>query len=160
MRRLILAFQLSLVVTRSRVPCLVFKSFQQYFLGTHSVSGTLLEPEDFRNERNRVEKTQEGICTIFFPRTLFLFWTPAAQSLPTSEPLGQDKGHRAPSGTEAAAFPPPHRPAPGLPRARAARKNYALLSVNFLLIPSRIKLAHCSQLTSVRTPVQLGGGQS
>lgn len=60
--------------------------------------------------------------------------------------------------------PAPRRPLPtvlpktGLPGARVDRKNCSSCSVGFLLSPSRIKLAHCSHLTSVRARVQQGEG--
>lgn len=57
---LIPVFQLSLVVTKSRVVRLVLKSFQQYFLKTLFVTVTLLEPMDFRNDGNRGRENKEN----------------------------------------------------------------------------------------------------
>lgn len=69
---------------------------------------------------------------------------------------GQERGHHAPTRNEephALPSAPCFRP-PGL----IARKNYPRLSVGFLLSPSRIKLAHCSHLTSVGATVKWGKG--
>lgn len=88
------------------------------------MSFTLLEPMDFRNDRNigeeNKEQAQRGICTIILPRHFFLFRTLVALSILISAPLEQE-GATAPLPDRGHHVSPPHRSTTGLLVARASR---------------------------------------
>lgn len=107
-------------------------------------------------------KTQkEFVLSSLQRRTSFLLRVGVACYIPILapkfSPLRDRKGPTTPP-------PRPRRPTPSLstpcfrPPGPIARKNYPRLSVGFLLSPSRIKLAHCSPLTSVGATVKRGRG--